>query len=205
MAILVHLIRHGQTVGNVTGERHYNPTLTAAGRGQVEALVTALSGAALTYCASSPLLRALETAEPLAGAAGLRLEVWNTLAEYNGWDPYTGASRAELARRFPQALLEAEMPEAGWSYAGPEPMAQAWARVDQVLQRVRAFPDGSRIALVAHGTLNAMLLGAWAGARRRGLTFAQDNACINRVLVEPRRVTLLAVNDTAHLAAQPPG
>ena len=203
MAILVHLIRHGQTVGNVTGERHYNPTLTAAGRRQVQAWVSALSGAALTHCASSPLLRALETAEPLARAARLRLDVWNALAEYNGWDPYTGASRAELTRLFPEAVLEAEMPEAGWSYAGPEPMAEAWARVRQVLARVRAMPDGSRIALVAHGTFNAMLLGAWAGAERTGLTLAQDNACINRVLVEPRRVTLLTVNDTAHLVTEP--
>ena len=199
MAIEVYLIRHGQTVGNLTGERHYNPALTDVGRLQSQRLAAALGGAGLTHCVCSPLLRALETAVPLARAAGVRLGVWNVLSEYNGWDPYTGATRAELAERFPEAVLEPEMPDTGWSYAGPEPVHEAEARARVVIARVTAAPDGSRMALVAHGTFNAMLIAAWLGVRRRGVAIAQDNACVNRLMVEPQRVTLLALNDTSHL------
>jgi probable phosphoglycerate mutase len=199
--IVVHVIRHAQTIVNVTGERVYDPGLTELGRLQAGRLAAALRDDGLTLVASSPLLRALETAAPVARTAGAPLVVWNDLVELNAWDPYRGASRAELAARFPEAELEPDMPAAGWSYPGPEPLACALERAARVVARISALPDGSRVALVAHGTFNGLLLARWLRAGPGSAALVQDNACLNTLRLEPGRVTLLRLNDTAHLGA----
>ena len=119
MAVQIYLIRHGQTPNNITGERLYNEGLTELGRAQAERLALALAQTGLTAVVCSPLLRAMETAVPIAAAAGVALDVSNDLVELNRWDAYVGASREELATRFPGVRLEPTMPAAGWPIWGP--------------------------------------------------------------------------------------
>jgi len=207
LAVQTYLIRHGQTPNNITGERIYNARLTDLGRAQADRLAWALGSAGLTAVLCSPLLRAMETAARIAAAAGLPLEACNDLVEFNSWDAYAGASREELAARFPAARLEVAMPAGGWAYPGPEPVPQGQERVRRVLARVAALPSGSTVAVVAHGTFNALLLGAWLGIDPgAGVTFSQDNACINRLRLEAGRVAVQCINDTRHLdgVASPP-
>ncbi len=207
LAVEIYLIRHGQTPNNITGERLYNACLTDLGRVQAERLAATLSAAGLTAVLCSPLLRAMETAAPIALASRLPLDPDNDLVEFNRWDPYLGATRAELAVRFPAARLEGAMPASGWAYAGPEPVVAALARVWRVLRRISALPSGSAVAIVAHGTFNALLLAAWLGIDPfNGVQFAQDNACINRLTLDERRVAVRCINDTRHLygVASPP-
>jgi broad specificity phosphatase PhoE len=199
VAIEVYLARHAQTTANVSGERLYNPSLTALGQQQSARLAAALAAHGLTQVVSSPLHRALETAVPVAVAARAPLSVWNDLVEFNGWDPYRGSPRRELERRFPRAALEPDMPDAGWSYPGPEPYAEARARARRVVERVGGLAADTRLALVGHGTFNGLLLGLWLGAAEGRAAFAQDNACVSHLRIEPGRVILRRLNDTGHL------
>ena len=99
------------------------------------------------------------------------------------------------------------MPVSGWAYAGPEPVTAALARVRRILARIAALPPGSAVAIVAHGTFNALLLAAWLGIDPLdGVTFTQDNACINRLTLDGSRVVVRCINDTRHLygVASPP-
>jgi broad specificity phosphatase PhoE len=199
MASEVYLIRHGQTIGNLTGARLHNPGLTDLGRAQAAALAAALRAERPAPILSSPLLRALETASAIAAATGAPLLVWNDLVEMNGWQPYSSSPRDELRRLFPRAELEPDMPEAGWSYPGPEDAAAGWARAARVVRRVSALP-GERVAVVAHGTFNAMLLCTWLRARVDGAVgFAQDNGAMSRLTVAAGRTVLHTCNDVAHL------
>jgi len=201
VAVEVWLVRHGQTPNNITGERLYNAPLTALGRAQAGRLAVALGDQGVTSVLSSPLLRAMETGVAIAAASGLPLHVSNDLVEINRWDPYIGASAAQLRSRFPGAALERDMPADGWTYPGPEPDASAQGRIRRVVATVAALPAGSRVALVGHGTLNGRLLAAWLGAAaREGPVFTQDNACINHLTIAPGRLTLHRCNDTGHLA-----
>lgn len=201
MAVEVFLIRHGQTPNNITGERIYNAGLTALGRAQAGALARALREREVTAVVSSPLLRAMETASTIAAATTLPLDVSNDLVEINRWDPYVGAPSDELGRRFPQARLEPGMPRDGWSYPGPEPADMARRRVRRVVSWVAAFPAGTTVALVAHGTFNGLLLAAWVGSPLEGApNFTQDNACINHLTITPGGVAVHRLNDTRHLA-----
>ena len=194
----VLLVRHGQTPGNVSGERLYNPGLTDLGRVQARCLAEALAAAGVRRLLSSPLRRALETAAPVAARAGVPVEACNDLVEFNAWDAYRGASRAELGGWFPRARLEAAMPEQGWDYPGPEEAASAALRVRRILARLAAFPAGEVVGVVAHGTFNGLLLRAWLGAAE-GVLFSQANACINHLVLQGGAVTVRVLNDTRHL------
>ncbi len=201
MATDVYLLRHGQTPNNITGERIYDAGLTALGRAQAQRLAQALAGAGLSLVVASPLRRSLETARPLAAAAGIRVSVWNDLVEHNRWDPYTSLPRDELGRLFPEAEIESEMPAGGWPYPGPEAAADVAARVGRLQHRIAALPEGTAVALVAHGTLNGMLLAAWLGpAPGARVSFSQDNACISHLRLEAGGLHVVRCNDTAHLA-----
>src|SRR5918912_1957565 len=77
------LVRHGQSQGNA--ERRFgghSPTpLSELGFRQAEATARALAVENVTAIYSSDLLRAVQTAEPLARAAGLRVEETDAFRE----------------------------------------------------------------------------------------------------------------------------
>ncbi|MCA1631625.1 MAG: histidine phosphatase family protein, partial [Acidobacteria bacterium] len=74
-ATRILLVRHGQSRGNA--ERrfggHSATPLSPKGRAQAEATARALAGERVTSIYSSDLLRAVETAEPLARALNLEI------------------------------------------------------------------------------------------------------------------------------------
>lgn len=198
MSISVHLVRHGETTGNRSGQRCHNPVLTPLGWEQARRLAERLVGSACTRVIASPLVRALETASCLADRIAAPIEIWNDLAEYNRWGRYRGASRRGLAGRFPRARLEAAMPASGWTYPAAETPQMAQARARRAATRLAGLPDGTVVAVVAHGNLNGFLLRHWLGATAAAL-IAQDNACVNRVQLLAAGAVIVAINDIAHL------
>ena len=192
-------MRHGQSVGNVTGEPLPDPALTALGALQARALAGRLASVGLTLVFCSPLERALQTAVPIARAAAAPLRACRELVEWNRWGPYAGMTRRDLARRFPEAQPEPGMPEPGWMHPGPESLADGEARLRGVRALVAALPAEARVALVAHGTFNGMLLCAWLGLAPGAAVLDQDNAALSHLRLEPGRVTLLRLNDSGHL------
>lgn len=83
------LIRHGEndTVGKRLAGRTPGVHLNLKGREQAEALVTVLVKARIKTVYSSPMERALETAQPLAAALGLEVQIRPGLIEidYGAW------------------------------------------------------------------------------------------------------------------------
>jgi broad specificity phosphatase PhoE len=91
------LVRHGQTEAidhYVAGTAEGTP-LNRTGRLQAERLVETLRGVPLAAVACSPLTRTRETAEPIARAHGLDLEVLDRLGEFE-FGAWTGRRFHEL-------------------------------------------------------------------------------------------------------------
>jgi broad specificity phosphatase PhoE len=199
-ALEVFLLRHGQSLGNQTGERIYDPPLTELGRRQAERAADLLAALQPTHVVSSPMVRALETAVPLAERVRLPVTVWPDLVEYNHWDAYGTLPRAELVRRFPRAVLPGGFPEEGVRYEGPEPEASAWRRARGVVGRLAALPRPARVAVVTHGTFAGVLLRVALGiAPGAPVGFYQDNAGVSHLAWDGERLLVLAVNLTVHL------
>lgn len=82
----LYFVRHGESEANVLGvisNRGAVHGLTERGKRQVEALALDLQGAGVTRIYSSPLLRALETADILARALDVGCEVTDALREFD--------------------------------------------------------------------------------------------------------------------------
>jgi 8-oxo-(d)GTP phosphatase len=84
--VAVYLVRHAHAGSRSawTGDDGRRP-LSAKGRGQAEGLAEHLKGEPITRIVSSPSLRCVETAEPLARVLGVDIEERHGLLE--GGDP----------------------------------------------------------------------------------------------------------------------
>jgi probable phosphoglycerate mutase len=150
------LVRHGETEWSLSG-RHTGRTdlpLTDRGEAQGRSLRPLLADLPFSLVLSSPLLRAVRTAE-LAGVDAPVLD-----ADLREWDygDYEGRTTQEIRAAVP-----------GWTvWTGPcpggETIDQVATRVDRVIDRVRRCPPGSVVAAFGHGHSLRVLAARWLDA-----------------------------------------
>ncbi len=153
------LVRHGQSTWNSDGrwQGQADPPLSALGEEQARdaaaRLVTGgLSGVGFSGVVASDLQRARRTAEILAEALGLQVEVDTDLREIDVGD-WCGLTRTEIESRWPGEL--ADWSE-GRSQATPggETRAHLTERARVALARAAAGASpGDPLLLVSHGAL----------------------------------------------------
>ncbi len=153
-AIQVYLIRHGETQWARDG-RHTGLTdipLTDLGRQQARYLEPIFHSHPFQRILSSPLRRALETAE-LAGVGG-RCERMNDLHEWD-YGQYEGLTTPQIQQQVPGWSI--------WSHpcAGGETIDQVAQRAGRVISLVRSTPGD--VALFAHGHFLRLLAACWLG------------------------------------------
>ncbi|MFD4554731.1 histidine phosphatase family protein [Streptomyces sp. NPDC058469] len=159
------LVRHGETEWSVSGQ-HTSWTdlpLTQHGEEQAKSLAPLLSGRAFASALTSPLGRAIRTAE-LAGITGAVPD-----PDLHEWDygAYEGVTTVDIHRTRPDWYLWTDgVPPGPAGHPGESP-DQISARADRVLKRVdSALADGD-VVLVAHAHFLRVLT-----ARRLGLSAA---------------------------------
>lgn len=188
------LARHGETEWS-RSRRHTGRTdipLTARGEQQAEALGERLRGVEFSLVLASPLERARRTAE-LAGF-GEELRFDEDLMEVD-YGEYEGRTTAEIRRARPDWDLWRD------GCPGGETIAEAAARAERVIARVRAV-DGP-VLLVGHGHLTRTLASrALTLDPDHGRHLALDPASLSIVGAEHAAPALWLWNDASHLLAQ---
>ncbi|HEV2799463.1 MAG TPA: histidine phosphatase family protein [Pyrinomonadaceae bacterium] len=201
------LIRHGQSEGNAARRfgGHTATPLSALGRRQAEATALALAREQITAIYSSDLLRAVETAAPLARA--LDLEIRRTAAfRERSVGHMEGLTFEEAAEKFPEeyaALLRRDFEHV---LSGGESYRQLLDRAAGELDRAIAANASGTIAVFSHtGTICILalhLMGALDSPTLRPVWLATENCGIARItLREDGFVRVKALNDTRHLAS----
>lgn len=159
------LVRHGETEWSVSGQ-HTSWTdlpLTQHGEEQAKSLAPLLSGRTFSLALTSPLGRAIRTAE-LAGITGAVPD-----PDLHEWDygTYEGVTTVDIHHARPDWYLWTDgVPPGPAGHPGESP-DQISARADQVLKRVDAALGDGDVILVAHAHFLRVLT-----ARRLGLTAA---------------------------------
>ena len=157
----LYFVRHGQSEANIArvfSNRGYQHPLTAQGRAQAHALAAHLQGQPITRIFTSPLQRAVETAQILSAALSAPVTQSDALREWDvgiyentddprGWQLHTQVQEDW----FIHGNLDARMPEG-------ESFNDIKARFVPFVEQLLADDAGETVLLVAHGGLyHAML------------------------------------------------
>lgn len=153
MAARVHLIRHGEV---------HNPdhlvyasldgfTLSDRGQAQARDMARYLGRAPIVAIWSSPLERAVRTAEPLATRTGLPIRIEPDLIEWRLMDRWAGHRWEALGEAFP-GELEAYLETPHRLDFSPEPLTDLAARVGGVVKSLAESHPHGDVAVVSHST-----------------------------------------------------
>lgn len=152
------LIRHGETDWNVEGryQGQADPPLNARGLAQARLLAEELRKAGLDVLYSSPLQRAVQTAQTLADALGLPLYLEPRLVEIHQGD-WQGRQRSEIAARYPELFRRWQTKPWAVTPPGGESLAQVQARVYAAVDEILSRHAGQTVGLVTHRIPIALL------------------------------------------------
>jgi ribonuclease H / adenosylcobalamin/alpha-ribazole phosphatase len=195
------LLRHGQTPMSV--QKRYagvsDVPLTDTGVRQAVAVAKRLASAGIDAIVTSPLLRAVRTAEEAAAATGAPVVTDDGFREtdFGAWE---GLTFAEVRERWP-AELTTWLADPDAAPPGGESFTEVSERVTGALQRVLAGRERQRVLIVSHVTpiktlVAAALLAPLPALYRMHL----DVAALCQIdWYDDGPAVLRSFNDTAHL------
>ncbi|SBS73719.1 Phosphoglycerate mutase [uncultured Mycobacterium sp.] len=146
----VYLARHGRTAFNAEDRMRglSDPPLDEIGIAEAQKLAKALADKGAATVISSPLQRAVATAQSIADAAGVPATVDIRLNDRD-YGPHTGAKRAEVIARY--GSID--------NAPGVEPLAAVRQRALAAFTALVDEYDGGPLVLVSHDAFNRALLG----------------------------------------------
>ena len=188
------LVRHALPLRSDHGEGS-DPELSETGLAQIARLPEALTRFPISRVVSSPQRRAIQTAEPVAAARQLAVEIDDRLAEYD----------RDLPAYIPIEQIREEFPEE-WARMAQGHLPSA-VDEDAFRARVRgavddlvaaADPDDTIAAFSHGGVINVVLHGILGTSRL--LSFPIDYASVTRLLFSRSgEATVATVNATEHV------
>ena len=202
--MILHVVRHAQSLANVSRSSQIDCDLSELGRGQIHAVAEELARAGVDRVLSSPYRRALCTAQAIAEKANAPLEVLPGLHEHHpsafptDWPLMT---RAELIVNFPGLVLPDELADRDW-HKPPESDLQALERMGRVLAEIEAKygSTGQRLVLVSHGSPAGKIVQAFMGVADAARSEVQiDNASITTLELSGSKRYVRCVNRVDHL------
>lgn len=224
--IEIVLARHGEPDWEPSGRAVDEPSLTALGRSQAEALAGALAGRRFDAFHTSTLRRARETAAPVAAALGLEPSVDSWLAEM-GLPSLEGRSVPEVERFF-RAALTRDLEHWWDGIPGGESFRHFYERISGGIESLlagdhrarihaarphrlwRIPSEDRRILIVAHEGSNAVILSHLLGIEPvpwAWMRFSGGFCGVSRLRTKPVASghvwVLAAFNDRAHLEGLP--
>jgi broad specificity phosphatase PhoE len=192
------LVRHALPLRSEPGpasQERADPDLSDEGRAQVARLPGALARFPITRVVSSPQRRAFKTAEPIAAARGLAVEIDDRFAEYD----------RDLPVYIPIEQIREENPKE-WARMAQGHLPSS-VDEDAFRARVRAAVDSvaataeheDTVAVFSHGGVINVVLHEILGTKRV-LSFPIDYVSVTRLLFSRSgQASVVTVNGTEHV------
>ncbi len=159
------VVRHGVTDYNAKGiwQGHLNTPLNPTGVAQAQAAARAIAGLSPSFVIASDLARAHLTAEEIASAAGLPLEVDPALREIHV-GRWQGLTAGEVAEGFPELWAAVNGGADLARGESGETVAQVATRTRPVVARaIERLAVGETGVLVTHGVTARVLVADLVG------------------------------------------
>ena len=190
------LIRHGLPVRRELSDGIADPELADDGHAQARHLTEYLANESIDAIYTSPLRRAVQTAEPLAASKGLAINVIDSVAEWDRNSSQYVPIEELKATNDPrwQAMVSGE-----WS-AHDETPEEFASRVVAALEQLIDAHSGQRVAVSCHGgVINAYLSHVLGLPLSHGF-FYPNYTSIHRIAASRGgHRSVVTVNETSHL------
>lgn len=182
----IYLARHGQTSLNESRILRglLDPSLDDVGHEQARRLGTALGPRRPAAVAASPLLRAIQTAQPVAEQAGLEVAADGRLIDRD-YGQCTGQDKESVVARW--ASVDAA--------PGVEPRSAVRSRALTALADIAWRAHDLPVVVVSHDAVNREILAALDPGLGDPDEIPQDNGCFNTLECLDGRWAVLKVNE----------
>lgn len=196
--MILYCVRHAESVFNSEGriQGQSDPPLSEYGLNQAHAIGEAFRNIQVEAVFSSPLLRAFQTAEPIAAALGKPIETDDRLKELNA-GIFQGKIWNEILQEFPSEASKWKSRDPEFRIPGGESRLQLMQRGKEALEHIHSQKFAS-IVLVAHGGLLSATLKALLDIPPRRNPFQLFNGSISRIDWTDE-VHLTTLNEIQHL------
>jgi len=200
------LVRHGETDWNreLRFQGHVDVGLNAIGLEQARRLAARLAAEPAAHLYASDLIRAKQTAQPVASLLGVTSVTVPALREQS-FGTVDGMRVDDIKAQHPQAWEQWLQFQEDFCMPGGETTREFHARVVDAVYRIAGDHPGSTLVVVTHGGVLDMI---WRTARSLSLSGPRQsdipNAGVSRVRVSAGSIEVLAWADTSHLADLPP-
>lgn len=198
--MLLYIIRHGETYGNLNGDGFTETDLTPTGENQVRLLGERFKNEKIDKIYTSPLIRAIKTTNAVHKFhPEVPVEIDGILFEKGTAPNYCGLPENELKALSPTAIINPIAP------LGDETDEIAYERAKRVIKKIKEEnPFDSTVMIIAHGTFNSYLvLAALDFPLKENFNFSHLNTGVTLVqyLYENNtlKTKLKFLNDTKHL------
>jgi len=213
------LIRHAEPAYVVDGISYTDPPLTERGRRQASLLAERVSRWSIDEIWVSGMVRAQQTAEPIAEATGIEPQVMEWLNEIRNPPEWDGSPADEIEEFF--ATSANRSVEEMWEgVPGGESFRDFHKRIHSGLEQTFAERgitragdhhlwqgvDDRRVVVVAHGGTNALIIGMLLGVEPTPWEwdrFTHVHLGVSRLLSQPTAGyyswSLRALSDRSHL------
>jgi broad specificity phosphatase PhoE len=200
----LYLVRRGATDNSVAHPPRLqgcgsNLPLSAVGIEQAARMAHLLRERPIAAIYSSPLLRALQTAERIGQALTLSIELIEALTEVDvgQWE---GRDWGEIERNEPEAFLRFVNDPATWPYAGGESFGQVQQRVMPVISQLLEQRAGQSFVVVSHNVVNRCILAEVMGLPlSQARTIPQENCGVSLIRRREGKTSLITLNSAFHL------
>jgi ribonuclease H / adenosylcobalamin/alpha-ribazole phosphatase len=198
---VTHLLRHGQT--EHTPERRYSGRndlpLSLTGRAEAEAAAVRVAQLGVDVVVCSPIRRTRETAETVAAALGVAVELDDDLVELDFGD-LEGLTLDEALSKHPLAVRRFTS-DVTVKAPGGESIADVSTRVARARRRILDRHAGRTVLVVSHVTPIKLLLAAGldVGAEVVHRVFLEAASLSTVAWSSDGRASVRLVNDTSHL------
>jgi len=194
------LARHGKTEWNVAEifRGRIDVELNETGIKQAELLAEYLSNSTISAIYSSPLKRALHTAETIASYHKLEVKVTPGLIDFD-YGEWQGLSHQEVQNRYKKLYAEwMNRPDTTRMPDG-ESLNDVRKRAVSLVNNIIATGEGT-VALVSHRVVNKVLICALLGLDNSHFwNIKQDTGGITTFVYDKGRFTLTEHNNTSFL------
>jgi alpha-ribazole phosphatase/probable phosphoglycerate mutase len=191
--LTIYLLRHGQTQWNADGGKYLGRTdlpLTEKGLQQAEDAARQLSGIPFTAVYSSPLQRALHTAQITGGGKTVVTDDRLVETDFGAWE---GKTKEEATKDDPAILSSWEQDPSSTKAGGTgETALQVTTRVTDFFNFLQQQHTEGNILVVAHNGVNRFYLSHKLGMPLKNYhQIIQDNSTITQFTLDKHGLLVL--------------